>query len=444
MPINILMPALSPTMEQGNLVKWLKKEGDKVKSGDVIAEIETDKATMEVEAVDEGTLGKILVPEGTNDVAVNRPIAVLLEEGEDASAAAAPAAAAPKAEAKADAPKDEKKTEAPKADVPKAEAPKPAAAPAATATAPKANGSARVFASPLARRIAKDRGVDLGSVAGSGPHGRIIKKDVETAQPGAARQAPAAGGGLPLMPDDQIRALFEPGSYDVVPHDGMRRVIATRMQQSMIVVPHFFLAVDMDVGPLLRMREEMNGYAPKDDGKPIWRVSVNDLVVKAFALTLKKHPQGNASWTETGMLRHHNVDIGIAVAIPGGGLITPILRNAQDTPLQELSKESSSLAKRAREKRLKPHEYQGGTTAISNLGMYGVTNFTAIVNPPHSTILAVAASEKRAVVIDDKIEIRTMMTATLSCDHRVLDGADAAEIMQTLKGYIEKPIGLLV
>jgi pyruvate dehydrogenase E2 component (dihydrolipoamide acetyltransferase) len=441
MPINILMPALSPTMEQGNLVKWLKKEGDKVKSGDVIAEIETDKATMEVEAVDEGTLGKILVPEGTNDVAVNRPIAVLLEEGEDASAAAAPAAA-PKSEAKADAKAEAPKADAPKAEAPKAEAPKPA--PAAAAPAPKANGSARVFASPLARRIAKDRGVDLGAVAGSGPHGRIVKKDVETAQPGAARQAPAAAGGLPLMPDDQIRALFEPGTYDVVPHDGMRRVIATRMQQSMIVVPHFFLAVDMDVGPLLRMREEMNGYAPKDDGKPVWRVSVNDLVVKAFALTLKKHPQGNASWTEAGMLRHHNVDIGIAVAIPGGGLITPILRNAQDTPLQELSKESSSLAKRAREKRLKPHEYQGGTTAISNLGMYGVTNFTAIVNPPHSTILAVAASEKRAVVIDDKIEIRTMMTATLSCDHRVLDGADAAEIMQTLKGYIEKPIGLLV
>jgi pyruvate dehydrogenase E2 component (dihydrolipoamide acetyltransferase) len=441
MPINILMPALSPTMEQGNLVKWLKKEGDKVKSGDVIAEIETDKATMEVEAVDEGTLGRILVPEGTNDVAVNRPIAVLLEEGEDASAAAAPAAA-PKTEA----PKEEKKAAAPKTEAPKAEAPKPAPAPAASpaAPAPKSNGSTRVFASPLARRIAKDRGIDLNAISGSGPHGRIVKKDVETAQPGAARQAPAGTGGLPLMPDDQIRALFEPGSYDVVPHDGMRRVIATRMQQSMIVVPHFFLSVDMDVGPLLRLREEMNGYAPKEDGKPVWRVSVNDLVVKAFALTLKKHPQGNASWTEGGMLRHHNVDIGIAVAIPGGGLITPILRNAQDKPLQDLSKESSSLAKRAREKKLKPHEYQGGTTAISNLGMYGVTNFTAIVNPPHSTILAVAASEKRAVVIDDKIEIRTMMTATLSCDHRVLDGADAAEIMQTLKNFIEKPIGLVI
>jgi pyruvate dehydrogenase E2 component (dihydrolipoamide acetyltransferase) len=445
MPIKVLMPALSPTMTEGNLARWLKKEGDSVKSGDVLAEIETDKATMEVEAVDEGTLGKILVPEGTNDVAVNRPIAVLLEEGEDASAAATPAAApkaeAPKEEKKAEAPK----TEAPKAEAPKAEAPKPAPAPApAAAPAPKTNGASRVFASPLARRIAKDRGIDLGAISGSGPHGRIVKKDVETAQPGAARQTPAGGGGLPLMPDDQIRGLFEPGSYDVVPHDGMRRTIATRMQQSMIVVPHFFLAVDMDVGALLRLREEMNSYAPKEDGKPIWRVSVNDLIIKAFALTLRKHPQGNASWTEGGMLRHHHVDIGSAVAIPGGGLITPILRNAQDKPLQEISKESSALAKRAREKKLKPHEYQGGTTAISNLGMYGVTNFTAIVNPPHSTILAVAASEKRAVIIDDKIEIRTMMTATLSCDHRVLDGADAAEIMQTLKGYVEKPIGLVV
>jgi pyruvate dehydrogenase E2 component (dihydrolipoamide acetyltransferase) len=435
MPINILMPALSPTMEQGNLVKWLKKEGDKVKAGDVIAEIETDKATMEVEAVDEGTLGKILIAEGTNDVAVNKPIAVLLEEGEDASAIDSAPAAAPKPAA---APVPEKKAEPKPA--PKAEAPKPAPA-AAAPPPPRTNGANRVFASPLARRIAKERGIELSSIHGSGPHGRIVKKDIESAQPG--RRAPS-GGGIPLIPDDQIRSLFEPGSYDVVPHDGMRRTIADRMQQSMIVVPHFFLAVDMDVGALLRLREEMNSYAPKEDGKPVWRVSVNDLVIKAFALTLRKHPQANASWTETGMLRHHNVDIGIAVAIPGGGLITPILRNAQDKPLPQIAQESSALAKRARDKKLKPHEYQGGTTAISNLGMYGVTHFTAIVNPPHSTILAVAASEKRPVVIDDKIEIRTMMTATLSCDHRVLDGADAAEIMQTLKGYIEKPVGLVM
>jgi pyruvate dehydrogenase E2 component (dihydrolipoamide acetyltransferase) len=448
MPINILMPALSPTMEQGNLVKWLKKEGDKVKAGDVIAEIETDKATMEVEAVDEGTLGKILVAEGTNDVAVNKPIAVLLEEGEDASAASAAPPEATKAAAAPEAKKEEPKKEEAKAEAPKTEAAKPAPAPAAAAPAPKTNGAGgKVFASPLARRIAKERGVNLSAISGSGPHGRIVKKDVESAQPGSrAGTGAAAGGGfgLPLTPDDQIRALFEPGSYDVVPHDGMRRTIATRMQQSMIVVPHFFLAVDFEVDALLKLREEMNSYAPKEDGKPVWRVSVNDLVVKAFALTLKKHPNANASWTEGGMLRHHNVDIGIAVAIPGGGLITPIIRNAQDKPLPELAQESSNLAKRAREKKLKPQEYQGGTTAISNLGMYGVKHFTAIVNPPHSTILAVAASEKRAVVIDDKIEIRTMMTATLSCDHRVVDGADAANIMQTLKGFIEKPVGLVM
>ncbi len=446
MPINILMPALSPTMEQGNLVKWLKKEGDKVKAGDVIAEIETDKATMEVEAVDEGTLGKILVAEGTNDVAVNKPIAVLFEEGEDASAVSAAPAEQPKTAAAPEAKKEEPKKEEPKVEAAKAEPAKPAPV-AAPVPAPKANGAGvKVFASPLARRIAKERGVNLSAIAGSGPHGRIVKKDVESARPGAGAPAAAGGGafGLPLMPDDQIRALFEPGSYDVVPHDGMRRTIATRMQQSMIVVPHFFLAVDFEVDALLKLREEMNSYAPKEDGKPVWRVSVNDLIVKAFALTLKKHPNANASWTEGGMLRHHNVDIGIAVAIPGGGLITPILRNAQDKPLPELAQESSNLAKRARDKKLKPHEYQGGTAAISNLGMYGVKHFTAIVNPPHSTILAVAASEKRPVVVGDKIEIRTMMTATLSCDHRVVDGADAANIMQTLKGFVEKPVGLVM
>ncbi len=442
MPINILMPALSPTMEQGNLVKWLKKEGDTIKSGDVIAEIETDKATMEVEAVDEGTLGKILIPEGTSDVAVNKPIAILLEEGEDASAIASAPAEAPKAEAKKDEPA---RAESPEPEAPKAETPKPAAASAPTpAPAPKSGDSSRIFASPLARRIAKDRGIDLSSIQGSGPRGRIVKKDVETAQPGAAsRQAPSAGG-FPLIPDEQIRALFEPGSYDVVPHDGMRRVIASRMQQSKVVVPHYYLAVDFELDALVKMREEMNSYAPKDDGKPVWRLSINDFMIKALALTLKKHPEANASWTEAGMLRHHNVDIGVAVAIPGGGLITPILRNAQDKPLPQISQEMSELAKRAREKRLKPHEYQGGTTAISNLGMYGVKHFTAVVNPPHSTILAVAASEKRAVVRGDEIKIATMMTATISCDHRVLDGADSAELMQTLKGYIEKPVGLVM
>ncbi len=440
MPINILMPALSPTMERGNLAKWLKKEGDKVKSGDVLAEIETDKATMEVEAVDEGVLGKILIAEGTNDVAVNEPIAVLLEEGEDASAVSAPAA------------KPAEKTPAPAAaatPAPAAEAPKPAVAPAPAApapAAPKVNGSgAKVFASPLARRIAKERGIDLSAITGSGPHGRVVKKDVENARPGTGAGAPAAGGqfGFPLMPDDKIRALFEPGSYDVIPHDGMRKTIATRMQQSKVVVPHYYLAVDVDLDALLKMREEMNSYAPMADGKPVWRLSVNDFIIKALALTLKKHPEANASWTEGGMLRHKGVDIGVAVAIPDG-LITPIIRNAHEKALPDISLEMSSLAKRARERKLKPHEYQGGTTAISNLGMYGVKHFTAVVNPPHSTILAVAAGEKRAVVRNDQIVIATQMTATISCDHRVLDGAELAQLMQTFKGYVEKPVGLVM
>lgn len=442
MPINILMPALSPTMEQGNLVKWLKKEGDKVKSGDVIAEIETDKATMEVEAVDEGTLGKILVPEGTNDVAVNRPIAILLEEGEDSSAVdEAPSGQKAPSEKAASAPEIRKGESV---SAPLAEPPKTTALPVSD-RALKTNGSAgKIFVSPLARRIAKERGIDLAALTGSGPHGRIVKKDVENAQPGASRQAPPAGGGFPLIPDEQIRALFEPGSYDVIPHDGMRRTIATRMQQSKIVVPHYYLAVDFELDALVKMREEMNSYAPKEDGKPVWRLSINDFMIKALALTLKKHPEANASWTEGGMLRHHNVDIGVAVAIPGGGLITPILRNAQDKSLSQISQEMTELARRAREKKLKPHEYQGGTTAISNLGMYGVKHFTAVVNPPHSTILAVAASEKRAIVKNDQIVMATMMTATISCDHRVLDGANSAELMQTLKGYIEKPIGLVM
>ena len=448
MSINILMPALSPTMESGTLSKWLKKEGDAVKSGDVIAEIETDKATMEVEAVDEGTIGKILVAEGTADVPVNQPIAILLEEGEDASAAAAPApAAAPKS-----APKDEAKAEEKPAEPAPAPAPAPApkadAAPApqvskpAPAPAPQGHGK-RIFASPLARRIAKDRGIELSQVKGSGPHGRVVKADVEGFTPGAGAGQAAGKFGFPLMPDDTIRALFAEGSYDVVPHSSMRRTIATRMQESKVVVPHYYLAMDVDLDRLMEVREELNAGAPVEDGKPIWRLSVNDFIIKALALTLKKHPEANATWTETGMLMHHNVDIGVAVAMPDG-LITPILRKAEEKSLPEISTEMSELARRARDKRLKPMEYQGGTTAISNLGMYGVKHFTAVVNPPHSTILAVSAGEKRAVVRDDQIVIATQMTVTVSCDHRVLDGAQSAMMMQTFKRYIEKPLSLFL
>jgi pyruvate dehydrogenase E2 component (dihydrolipoamide acetyltransferase) len=475
MPINILMPALSPTMEQGNLVKWLKKEGDKVKSGDVLAEIETDKATMEVEAVDEGTLGKILVAEGTNDVAVNEPIAVLLEDGEDAASIDAPAsfsqpAIKPADEASAKATADQvaaqsngkaepapAKPAAPPAGKAAEEAAAgergygvvPGAEPAAS-EASTAGSKDRVFASPLARRLAKERGIDLATLKGSGPRGRVVKTDVENAPAAgtaksAAAAAPAATGtsGFPLIPDEQIKALFEPGSYDVVPHSGMRKTIATRMQQSKVVVPHYYLAVDIDLDALMKLREEMNAAAPMNDGKPVWRLSVNDFIIKALAITLKRHPEANASWTEGGMLVHKSVDIGVAVAIPDG-LITPIIRNAQDKTLSAISQEMSGLARRAREKKLKPHEYQGGTTAISNLGMYGVKNFTAVVNPPHSTILAVAAGEKRAVVRGDQIVIATQMTVTISCDHRVLDGAQSAQMMQTFKNLVEKPIGLVV
>jgi pyruvate dehydrogenase E2 component (dihydrolipoamide acetyltransferase) len=465
MPTNILMPALSPTMEAGKLAKWLKKEGDAIKSGDVIAEIETDKATMEVEAVEEGTLSKILVAEGSEDVPVNQPIAVLLEDGEDASAAdQAPtsfsqpatkpadeqsAKATAEQVAKQSAPASDKQSEA--APQPKSEVapPKPSPAPAAPAAKPNGDGE-RVFASPLARRLAGERGIDLSAITGSGPHGRIVKADIEAA--GDRPQQPAkkaVGEGAPAFSlggdtDEQIRSLFEPGSYDVVPHDSMRRVIARRMQQSKVVVPHYYLAVDVDLDALMKVREEMNAAAPTgEDGKPTYKLSLNDFVIRALALTLAKHPDANASWTEEGMLRHKKVDIGVAVAIKDG-LITPIIRAAETKSVSVISKEMSELAARARNKRLKPHEYQGGTTAISNLGMYGVKHFTAVVNPPHSTILAVSAGEKRAVVRGDQIVIATQMTVTVSCDHRVLDGAQSAEMMQTFKGFMEKPMRLLM
>lgn len=450
MPINILMPALSPTMEKGNLAKWLKKEGDAVKAGDVIAEIETDKATMEVEAVEEGTIGKILVPDGTADVAVNQPIAVLLEDGEDAAsigdAAAAPVPA--KDEPKAETQKAEaEKPAAREADPPKADAPKADTVSPAPAPATKTNGT-RIFASPLARRVAKERGIELSAVKGSGPHGRIVVRDLEGVQSGAKTPAAASHAGtpgaIPQIGDDRILGLFEEGSYEVVPHSAMRRTIATRMQESKIVVPHYYLAVDVELDALLKLRSELNAAAPKNDaGDPEWRVSVNDMVIRALALTLKKHPQANSTWTEGGMLRHKSVDIGVAVALEDG-LITPIMRSAETKSLSQISVEMAELAGRARNKRLAPHEYQGGTTAISNLGMYGVKHFTAVVNPPHSTILAVAAGEKRPVVRGDAIEIATVMTVTVSCDHRVLNGAESAEMMQTFKRHIEKPFSLLM
>jgi pyruvate dehydrogenase E2 component (dihydrolipoamide acetyltransferase) len=451
MPINILMPALSPTMEKGNLAKWLKKEGDKVKSGDVIAEIETDKATMEVEAVDEGTIAKIVVPEGTQDVAVNDVIAVLAGDGEDVKSAGA-AAQPPKAEAKAEA-KADTRAEAPKtAPAPvKETAKEPAKAPVPTPVSPPqaTDGHARIFSSPLARRLAKEAGIELSRVSGSGPHGRIVARDVEGAKSGKGLKAPATAPAgapsiAPSMSDQQIRALFEEGSYEVVPHDGMRRTIAQRLTASVQTVPHFYLTIDCDIGKLLTAREEINATAPKDkEKKPLYKLSVNDFVIKAMAIALQRIPDCNVSWTEGGMLKHKHSDIGVAVAMPGG-LITPIIRKAETKSLSTISAEMKDFAARARARKLKPEEYQGGTTAISNLGMYGIKDFTAVINPPHATILAVGNSEERPVVRGGKIEIASIMSVTLSCDHRAVDGALGAELIGAFKMLIENPVMMMV
>ena len=446
MPTNILMPALSPTMEKGNLARWLKKEGDKIKSGDVIAEIETDKATMEYEAVDEGTLAKIVVPEGTQDVAVNAVIAVLAGEGEDVKAAASAAKETAKS---APTPKP---AEAPKpqAASPKSAAPAPQSAskPAqAAAPAMRTHGANRIFSSPLARRLAKDAGLDLTRIQGSGPHGRVIARDIEDAKSGKGLRAAGATPGAsiaPSMSDAQIRALYEEGSYELVPHDGMRRTIAQRLTASVQTVPHFYETMDCDIARLLAAREEIDAAAPKDkDGKPAYKLSVNDFVIKALALALQRVPDANVSWTEAGMLKHKHSDVGVAVALTGG-LITPIVRNAERKSLSAISNEMRDLAARARARKLKPNEYQGGTTSVSNLGMYGIKDFTAVINPPQSTILAVGAGEERAVVRNGALAVATIMSVTLSCDHRSVDGALGAELVSAFKALIENPVMMIV
>jgi pyruvate dehydrogenase E2 component (dihydrolipoamide acetyltransferase) len=445
MPINITMPALSPTMEEGNLAKWLVKEGDKVAPGDVIAEIETDKATMEVEAVDEGVVAKIVVPAGTDAVKVNALIAILAEEGEDVAAAAKGGDAAPaKAEAKAEAPKEEKSEAAP---APAANA-APAAAPAPAAKAEKSGE--RVFASPLARRLAKEAGLDLSAVSGSGPRGRIVKSDIEkTVASGGAKAAPAttAAASAPAaakgMSEEAVLKLFEQGSYELVPHDGMRKTIAKRLQESKQTIPHFYVSVDCELDALMALRAQLNAASPEKDGKPAYKLSVNDMVIKALALALRDVPDANVSWTETNMVKHKHADVGVAVSIPGG-LITPIVRQAELKSLSAISNEMKDLGKRAKERKLKPEEYQGGTTAVSNMGMMGVKSFSAVVNPPHATILAVGAGEQRAVVKNGEIKIANVMTVTLSTDHRCVDGALGAELLGAFKRYIENPMGMLV
>jgi pyruvate dehydrogenase E2 component (dihydrolipoamide acetyltransferase) len=441
MATNILMPALSPTMEEGKLSKWLVKEGDTVKSGTVLAEIETDKATMEFEAVDEGKIGKILVPEGSEGVKVNAPIAVLLDEGEkmgDAPAAAAPSRDIPAAMKDIG---DAVKKEA----TPKAEVPKPAA-PAA-----QAGDGKRVFASPLARRIAEKKGVDLSGIAGSGPRGRIVKSDVENAKPGAAKPAAAgapaaaAGGGVPgVAPLPDARLLYPAGSYEETPHDSMRKAIAKRLTSAKTLIPHYYLTVDCNLDALMAVREKMNAAAPKGKDKvPAYKLSVNDFIMKASAMALMKHPDVNASWTDTAILRHKDADVGVAVALDFG-LITPIIFKAQTKGLVEISNEVKTLAGLAKEKKLKPNQYEGGGFSVSNLGMYGIKNFTSIINPPQSCIIAVGAGEERPVVKNGKIEIGVVMTVTMSADHRVVDGGTGAKFLQTLKQFIEEPASMLL
>jgi pyruvate dehydrogenase E2 component (dihydrolipoamide acetyltransferase) len=451
MPVNILMPALSPTMEKGNLAKWLKKEGDKVKAGDVIAEIETDKATMEYESIDDGVLAKIVVPEGTQDVPVNQLIAVLAGEGEDpkAAAAAAKAATIPTAPS-APAAGSSARAEAAMSD-PSPRAAAPAAAPAPPAK--RGDGEAisqaaggRVFASPLARRLANDAGLEISRIQGSGPHGRVVARDVETAKSGKGLVAPALAAPPPIQApsDEKIRALFEEGSYEVVPHDNMRRIIARRLVEAKQTIPHFYLTLDCNIGKLLAAREEINAAAPKGkDGKGAFKLSVNDFVIKALALALQRVPDANVTWTEGGMLKHRHSDIGVAVSIPGG-LITPVVRKAEQKPLAVISNEMKDYAARARAKKLKPEEYQGGASAVSNLGMYGIKDFAAVINPPHATILAVGAGEERAIVNSGRIEPAWIMSATLSTDHRAVDGVLGAQLLGAFKALIENPVMMLV
>ena len=460
MSINITMPALSPTMEEGKLAKWHVKEGDNVSSGDVIAEIETDKATMEVEAVDEGKIGKIVVPEGTENVKVNAVIAVLLTEGENAAdVKTPPPAPAPKA---AEAPKA---APAPVAPVTAGTAAIPPKAPDVGALVSKgiesaranvansnANGAARIFASPLAKRLAKEASIDLAAIPGSGPHGRVVKADVEAVKSGKSQlkvpaTAPAGaastGGGLALgMTKQQVMSLYPEGSYDIVPNDGMRKVVAARLTESKQTVPHFYLTLDCKIDALMEAREKINAAAPLKDGKPTYKLSVNDFVIKAWAMALQRVPTANATWAVDSILYHKRSDVAVAVAVPGG-LFTPVVKSADQKTLRQISEEVKDLAGRARSKKLAPQEYQGGTSSVSNLGMYGIKEFGAVINPPHGTILAVGVGEERVYADKGQVKIGQFMTVTCACDHRAVDGALGAELLAAFKALIETPVMML-
>ena len=435
MPINITMPALSPTMEEGTLAKWRVKEGDSIGSGDVIAEIETDKATMEVEAIDEGVVAKILVAEGSEGVKVNAVIAVLAEDGEDPASVTAPS------DATSEAPK---KTPAPvPAPSPIAESSKPTPPMPKAVETHAANATGRVFASPLAKRIAAQKNVDLTAITGTGPRGRIVVRDVENAQPGASTSAASTSISVPvdglIMPQVLDDRVYEPDSYELVPLDGVRRTVARRLTESFMQVPHFPLNIDVQLDRLLTARAGINSSAPEGV-----KISVNDMLIKASALALMDEPDCNASYTDNGIAFHKSANISVAVAIDGG-LITPVIRNAQSKGLAEISREMKDLATRARERKLKPQEYMGGTFSISNLGMFGIKSFGSIINPPEGMILSVGAGEKRPVVNENnEIGIATILSLTLTCDHRVIGGAEGAKWLQAFKRYVESPESMLL
>ncbi|WP_455474575.1 pyruvate dehydrogenase complex dihydrolipoamide acetyltransferase [Bartonella sp. B30(2025)] len=445
MPIKIKMPALSPTMEEGNLLKWNVKEGDKVSPGDVIAEIETDKATMEVESVDEGTVAKIVVPVGTQGVKVNTLIAVLAEEGEDVAEAAKIAeekSASSTAEKLDNMQQTDSKAVTQGSHLSSHQNQRPI----------QQDGKAmRFFASPLARRLAAQAGLDLSLVSGSGPHGRIIQRDIEKAMSGDVLKASSSSQIAQKMATDssdrQVLKLFKEDEYTFIPHNNMRTTIARRLVESKQKVPHFYVTVDCELDSLLALRAQLNAAAPmmkmQEESIPAYKISVNDMVIKAVALSLKTVPDANVSWLEEGMLHHKHCDIGVAVSVPNG-LITPIIRHAEKKSLSVISNEMKDFVKRARERKLKMEEYQGGTTAISNMGMYGVKSFSAIINPPHATIFAIGAGEQRAVVKKGALTVATVMSVTLSVDHRAVDGALAAELAQTFKKMIENPLAMLI
>ena len=434
MPIEILMPALSPTMEEGTLAKWLVKEGDTVSSGDIIAEIETDKATMEFEAVDEGTIGKIIVPEGSEGVKVNALIAVLLEDGEEASDAVLSSAPADDAGDKA------------AATAVSAEPAKPTAEPstAPAPAAPAASDGTRIFASPLARRIGADKGLDLSALNGSGPHGRIVKADVLAAGSAPAKPAPAAVSAVapapaPTVSSDAIAKIYPDREFTEIPLDGMRKTIAARLTEAKQTIPHFYLRRDIKIDNLLSFRGQLNKQLEARSVK----LSVNDFIIKACALALQTVPAANAVWAGDRVLQLSPSDVAVAVAIEGG-LFTPVLKDAEQKSLSTLSAEMKDLATRARSKKLAPHEYQGGSFAISNLGMFGIDNFDAVINPPHGAILAVGAGVKKPVIDEDgQVSVATVMSVTLSVDHRVIDGALGAELLQAIVDNLENPMGML-